>query len=192
MSDLPGIVTRPGPVTWAGLKTELMELPKETLAEMVNLWLKTYWTLQNYWMVFTEEEFGFEAAARMDEKVWTKLAQAQAHRTVKTLGLGDDIQSLAALLKFTAPQWVSAGFEWEFTEVSDARLAMTIHACPMGTYRQANNLELLPCKNLSPPLYIALGKIINQNLECRCLHAHPDPPRENVMCQWEYVLTEPK
>lgn len=183
-------MTEPGEVNWDGLKGELMTLPKETLAEMINVWLKTYWTLQNYWMIFTEQEFGFEAAARMDELVWSKLAPAQAYRTIKTLGLGDDMQSLAALLKFTAPQWVGAGFEWEFTEVSEKRLAMTIHACPMGKYRKSQNLELLPCKELSPPLYIGLGKIINPKIECRCLHAHPDPPKENVMCEWEYTLNE--
>jgi hypothetical protein len=184
------MVTQAGPVNWAGLKQELMELPKETLAEMVNLWVKTYWTLQNYWMVYTEQLFGFENAAKMDEMVWTKLAPAQAHRVKKLLNLGDDIQSLAALLKFTAPQWVGAGFEWEFTHVSERRLAMTIRACPMGTYRKGLNLELLPCKSLSPPLYIGLAQIINAKIETTCIHAHPDPPKENTMCQWEFVLRE--
>jgi hypothetical protein len=180
--------TKAGPVTWESLKQELMTLPKETLAEMVNLWLKTYWTLQNYWMVYTEKLFGFENAAKMDEMVWSKLAPIQAHRTLKLLNLGSDMQSLAALLKFTAPQWVSAGFEWEFTDVSDRRLVMVVHACPMGTYRKSQNLELLPCKNLSPPLYIGLAKTINEKVDVTCVHAHPDPPRENVMCMWEFVL----
>jgi hypothetical protein len=182
------LVSNVGPVTWDGLKQELMALPKETLAEMVNVWLKTFWTLQNYWMVFTEQKFGFASAAEMDGMVWSKVAPAQAHRTKNVLGLGDDMQALAALLKFTAPQWVSAGFEWEFTEVSDARLAMVIHKCPMGTFRNGQNLELLPCKSLAPPLYIGLAKIINERIEARCLHAHPDPPKENVMCEWEFVL----
>jgi len=137
---------------------------------------------------FTEQMFGFENAAKMDGMVWERVAPAQAHRTIKALGLGDDMQALASLLKFTAPQWVSAGFEWEFTEVTDTRLKMVIHACPMGTFRKAQNLELLPCKHLSPPLYIGLAKIINEKIEAKCLHAHPDPPKENVMCAWEFVL----
>jgi hypothetical protein len=184
------IQTKAGPVAWEGLKQELMQLPKETLAEMVNLWLKTYWTLQNYWMVYTEQLFGFENAAKMDEMVWGKLAPAQAHRVKKLLALGSDMQSLAALLKYTAPQWVSAGFDWEFSEVSERRLRMVIHQCPMGKYRKGLNLELLPCKNLSPPLYIGLAKIINEKIETRCVHAHPDPPKENVMCEWEFVLND--
>jgi hypothetical protein len=100
------------------------------------------------------------------------------------------MQALAALLKFTAPQWVSAGFEWEFTDVSDTRLQMVIRKCPMGTFRKGQNLELLPCKVLSPPLYVGLAKIINEKIEARCLHAHPDPPQENVMCEWEFVFAD--
>ena len=188
MAKTPRLVTQAGPVTWEGLKQELMTLPKETLAEMVNVWLKTYWSLQNYWMIFTEQMFGFENTAKMDALVWEKVAPAQAYRTIKVLDLGDDMQALAALLKFTAAQWVSAGFEWEFAEVSDTRLHMVIHACPMGTFRKAQGLELLPCKNLAPPLYIGLAKIVNKKLDARCLHAHPDPPREGVMCEWEFVL----
>jgi hypothetical protein len=188
MAAPPRLVTKAGPVTWEGLKQELVTLPKETLAEMVNVWLKTYWTLQNYWMVFTEERFGFENAAEMDARVWEKAAPAQAYRTIKALNLGNDMQALAALLKFTAPQWVSAGFEWEFTEVSDSRLRMVIHKCPMGTFRKAQNLDLLPCKDLAPPLYIGLAKIINEKIDAKCLHAHPDPPKEGVMCEWGFVL----
>jgi hypothetical protein len=184
------LTTEPGPVTWDGLKQELMTLPKETLAEMVNVWLKTYWTLQNYWMVFTEQEFGFQNAAKMDALVWSKVAPAQARRTKEVLSLGDDMQALAALLKFTAPQWVSAGFEWEFTEVSEKRLRMVIHKCPMGTFRNSQGAELLPCKNLAPPLYIGLARMINENIEARCLHAHPDPPQEDVMCEWEFSLKD--
>jgi hypothetical protein len=165
-----------------------MGLPKETLAEMINLWLKTYWTLQSYWMVYTEQLFGFENAAKMDEMVWAKLAPAQASRLIKALNLGHDVQSLAALLKHAAPQWVSAGFEWEFTEVSDNRLAMVVHKCPMGTYRKSHNLELLPCKQLAPSLYTALAGMINEEFETTCRHAHPDPPKENVMCEWEFML----
>jgi len=42
-----------------------MELPKETLVEMVNMWVKNYWTNQNYWMVNVERDFGFDDTARL-------------------------------------------------------------------------------------------------------------------------------
>ncbi len=179
-----------GKVDWELLKGELMDMPKETLAELVNVWLKTFWSLQNYWMVFTEAESGFETAAKLDGKVWEKVAAIQAHRVKKTLGLGDDVQALATVFKFTAPQWVPAGFEWEFDEVSERRLKMTVHKCPMGTYRKEHGLELLPCKHGAPQLYTAIAKVVNEKFEVTCQHAHPDPPEEGVMCQWECVLTD--
>jgi hypothetical protein len=141
-------------------------------------------------MVFTEDEFGFEAAARMDEKVWGKTGPIQAYRVKKVLKLGHDVQALATMFKLTAPQWAPAGFEWTITAIKNNKLSFTVHKCPMGTYRKQNNLDLLPCKNISPPLYIHMAKVINENFRTTCIHAHPDPPRENVMCQWEFLLEE--
>lgn len=177
--------TLEGPVTWDGLKAELSNLSKETLIELYNVWLKTYWTNQSYWMVFSEEKFGFDAAGELDEKVWGKVGPIQAYRLKKAIGLGEDVQSLATMFKLTAPQWVPAGFEWEFSKIDDKKLTMIVHKCPMGTYRKANNLELLPCKQISPPLYIAMSKVINEKFSARCVHAHPDPPKEDIMCIWE-------
>jgi hypothetical protein len=190
MGEAVDLTTRAGKVDWEVLKRELMSMPKETLAELVNVWLKTFWSLQNHWMVLTEAESGFEMAARLDAKVWEKVAPIQAHRVKKALALGDDVQALATVFKFTAPQWAPAGFEWEFDEVTETRLRMTIHKCPMGTYRKENDLELLPCKHGAPLLYSAIAKVVNERFETTCLHAHPDPPREGVMCAWECVLRD--
>jgi len=41
----------PGLVSWEELKAGLMDLPEETLVEMISMWVKNYWTLQSYWMV---------------------------------------------------------------------------------------------------------------------------------------------
>jgi hypothetical protein len=100
MSEAVELSTRAGKIDWDLLKRELMGMPKETLVELVNVWLKTYWSLQNYWMVFTEAESGFETAAKLDAKVWEKVASIQAYRVKSVLGLGDDVQALATVLKF--------------------------------------------------------------------------------------------
>lgn len=182
--------TVPGKVTWDGLKEEMLNLPKETLADLVDMWVKTYWTNQSYWMVYVERDYGFDNAGRLDGEIWEKLARAQAHRLQKLFNLGNDVQALATVLKYCAAQWVTAGFEWEFLEISDKRLLMQVNKCPMGTYRDSQNLPLLPCKHGSPPLYISLAKTINPKFETTCLHAHPDARIEGVMCKWEFVLND--
>ena len=190
MNETDNLFAKTGQVDWDGLKQELMTLPKETLAEIINVWLKTFWSLQNYWMIFTEEESGFVTAAKMDGKIWDKVGPIQAWRMKKALNLGDDVQSLATMFKFTAPQWPPAGFEWEISEITDKKLIMTVHNCPMGTYRKANNLELIPCKFGAAELYSGMAKVINEKFEVTCLHAHPDPPKDGVMCQWQCVLPD--
>ncbi len=182
----------PGPVDWSGLKEELVRLPKETLAELINVWIKTFWTTQNHWMVLTEERHGFEEAARMDERIWARVGPVQAYRVKETLGLGEDVRSLAVMLKLTAPQWPPAGFDWEIDSIDADRLTLTVRQCPMGSYRKKKNLPLLPCKQVAPPLYIGMARVINERFHVDCLHAHPDPPVEGVMCRWAFGLSPPE
>ena len=49
---------------------------------------------------------------------------------------------------------------------------------------------LIPCKHGAVNLYAALAKAINPAIEATCLHAHPDPRIENVMCRWEFILND--
>lgn len=180
----------PQKVTWEDMKADLMGLPKETLVEMVNMWLRNYWTLQNYWMIFIERDFGFDDAARLDGEIWEKLARAQAGRLKKLLNLGGTTQDLALALKYTAPQWAPAGFDWQFRQIEPDRVFMEVNQCPMGTYRDAQGLERLPCKLGSDGLYQTFAQTINPKFTARCLHAHPDPPIEGVMCRWEFCLSD--
>jgi len=180
--------TLPGKVTWDVLKKELMELPKEDIVDLVDVWIKTFWTLQNYWMIFIERDFGFDNAARLDGEIWENVAKAQAHRIKRTFKLDNDIQALATLLKFCAAQWVNSGFEWEFVEITEQRLVMMVTKCPMGTYRTSQNLPLLPCKLGAPNLYKSFSSVINERIKVTCLHAHPDAPKAGVMCEWEFLL----
>ena len=180
----------PGMVTWEGMKADLMELPKETLVEMINMWVKNYWTLQSYWMVFVERDYGFDTATNFDMEIWEKSAKAQAGRLKNLLHLGDDTHALATALKYTAPQWPPAGFEWRFKDIGNRTLTMEVNKCPMGTYRDGKGLKLLPCKYISERLYRALAKTINPKFEVTCEHAHPDQRIEGVMCRWKFVLED--
>lgn len=177
-----------GKVTWDEMRAELMELPKETLVEMVNMWVKNYWSNQGYWMINVERDFGFEHTARLDGEIWENMAKAQAHRLKKLLGLGDDIPSLYVVLKYCAAQWVSAGFTWEFLEITADRLVMQVNQCPMGTFREGQGLPLIPCKLGATGLYASLAQSVNPGFKVTCLHAHPDARIEGVMCKWEFIL----
>lgn len=128
----------PGRVNWEDMKAELMELSKDTLVEMISMWVKNYWSNQSYWMIYTERDFGFEHAGQLDMEVWEQLAQTQAGRLKTLLNLDDDVQALALTLKYTAPQWAPAGFDWQIKEISDRRLTMEVKSAlwgPIGTAR---------------------------------------------------------
>lgn len=179
-----------GIVNWDALRDDLMQLPKETLADMVDMWIRNYWSCQSYWMTFVERDYGEDVAGRLDGEVFAETARIQAYRLKKLLNLGNDMQTLAFVLKHTALQWAPAGFDWEFEEISDTHIKMRVANCPMGTFRKKEGLEVFPCKNIAPPLYNEVAKTINPKMVAYCTHAHPDAPKENVMCEWHFVYED--
>jgi hypothetical protein len=178
---------RAGEVTWPALKEELLSFSKDTLAEMVSMWVDNYWANQGYWVSFVERDFGQENAERLDGEIFKKTARIQA-KSLKTLfGLGDDMQAAAFVLRYISTQWPTAGFRWEIDEITDERIVFHVNQCPMGTFRKSNGLELFHCKVLSSSLYDAMVKAVNPALKAVCTHAHPDEPVEGLMCSWEIV-----
>ena len=91
-----------------------MELFKEELAELVNVWIKDYWTCQSYWMTYVERDFGEEVAGKLESEVFKQAARFRAYRIKKALNLGDDMQALAFALKHSTLQWSPGRFDREF------------------------------------------------------------------------------
>jgi hypothetical protein len=176
-----------GPVTWEILKEDLLKLPKETLADMVSMWINNYWACQNYWITFVERDFGQEATERLDGEVFKKTARIQAKSLKALLGLGGDMRTMAFVLKHITTQWTPAGFDWVIDEITDEHVVFHVNACPMGKFRMANDLEVFRCKEISSPLYDTMVKAVNPKMHAICTHAHPDEKVEGLMCSWEIV-----
>ncbi|MDR2487539.1 MAG: L-2-amino-thiazoline-4-carboxylic acid hydrolase [Clostridiales Family XIII bacterium] len=179
-----------GPVTWEALRSELLELSKEQLADMVSMWIKNYWANQSYWVTFVERDFGQENTERLDGEIFKRTARIQAKALKDLLGLGDDMKAMAFVLKHITTQWPPAGFEWEIDELTETRLVFHVNACPMGTYRKGAGLEVFRCKEISGSLYDAMVKAVNPRFKATCTHAHPDAPVEGLMCAWEVVYDD--
>jgi len=172
------------------IKRELMKFSKETLIKLLDAACKDAWTCQNYWMVFTEKKFGTEVAVDADAEVFSKVVKAQFYRVKRALNLSDNIQSLVEAIKFMPVQWPSAGFKYEFVEVSEKKLVMRIIECPMGRERRKVGLPYLPCKRAGMACYESLAKAVNPKIKVNCLRCPPDPVPENVMCEWEFLLED--
>ena len=73
-----------GIVDWDILKEDLMELSKEELAELVNVWIKNYWTCQSYWMTYVNEILAKRSPANWTVKFLTS-GTVQAYRIKRLL-----------------------------------------------------------------------------------------------------------
>ena len=59
---------------------DLEGLPKETLIKMIRMFSKNWLAVDGLWFQAVEDEFGFEAAFRLDMQMWAKQAVIEARR----------------------------------------------------------------------------------------------------------------
>ena len=62
----------------------LENLPHEKLVELAKLFFKNQRNLDGYWFQYVEDEVGTETAVKIDRKIWTRHAIAEA-REIKRI-----------------------------------------------------------------------------------------------------------
>lgn len=168
------------------MREELLALPKETLADLIEMDHKNFWNLQGQWFLYVEDLLSTDDALRGDEVVFAKNCVAQAHRVKKLFKLENDIPLLMKALKF-AP--ILGNFEFEYAEVEEKRFQVKITKCPMHIWRKQQGLSRHPCKQAGLDSFISFAKVINPNFNVRCIACPPDEPLpEGIWCWWEFTL----
>lgn len=78
------------------------ELSPEKLKALLKVYVRQILTLDGLWFLAVEDEFGLDAAVRLDKKVWEGLGSREARRLKEALSLKDEnLQALIETLKLT-------------------------------------------------------------------------------------------
>ncbi len=59
---------------------ELRDLSREDLLKVIKIFSRNWITLDGLWFLGVEDEFGLEAAVKLDEQMWSKQAGIEARR----------------------------------------------------------------------------------------------------------------
>ncbi len=168
-------------------KEILRQLSKEELIDLVEIAGNDFWGCQGNWIYYIENEHGLEEAAKADEKIFPRIAKAQAQEVKELFDLGDDIQSLKRSLELCT---YSGGFlEAQFLEVTDNRLKIQINKCGQDI-RLEQGREVLPCKPAGLGCFKSHANVINPNINVNCVFCPPDEHPDDAWCEWEFELEE--
>jgi len=176
-------------VSEESLREDLVNLPKETLAELVLAGGRNCWSVQNHWMEYMFREYGNEAAAKADSEVFGRFTKSMIYRLKRILDIkGDDIPAFMKVSKFFPMQESEDAY---FRLVSDTKVVYRINSCTMGKERRRTGRPLLPCKPAGLATFEAMATMVNPNAKVKCVFCPPDEIPPGAMCEWEFEFPAP-
>lgn len=131
---------------------------------------RSYTAVDGLWFVKLEEEFGFDKALEIDEKVWRIMSKIQARKAKELLEIkGNSSEELlqALILKFEAEN-----YQYECLKREPGRLEIAIKNCPWLTIlKKAGRLHLAEkvAKSICPPEFASWAKEFGAKSTCQFL-----------------------
>jgi len=168
-------------------RIELEKLPRKTLIELAKMYSRNWQSLDGNWFGLVEEEFGLEAAVRLDLRSWEKQAVLEAQRIKKIQKLDKGgLSSVLTVLSFMSWQLTAPLFEVE--EESPDRIVFYYPRCAVHESRNRQHKPMFPCKSMKLSLLSNIARVVAPRAVVRCLNCPPDPPQQGYWCKWELTL----
>jgi len=147
--------------------------------------LRQYRLTDAFWFLAVEDAFGTEAALRLNEDVWARMARPAAKEIKNRFPLEEEgvARVLEALSYF--PWTIIVGYDVEQTT---DRARIRVPHCPPQEARLKIGRGEFPCKDRHLGELTSFAKEIDERVEVRCLMAPPDPHPEDLWCEWEFSL----
>jgi hypothetical protein len=165
----------------------LEKLPKKTLIELAKMYSRNWQSLDANWFGLVEEEFGLDAAARLDLKSWEKQSVLEAQRIKKVLQLEKSgLSSVLTVLSFMSWQLTSPLFELEIN--TPERVVLYYPRCAVHESRNKKGKPVFPCKTMKLTLLSNIARVVEPRAMVRCVSCPPDPPQKDYWCKWELTL----
>ena len=108
---------------------------------LIEYFKRSYFALDGLWFTMLEEEFSFDKALEIDEKVWRILPKIQARKVkdllgLKGIGLADFRRAIKVKLE-------AEGYEYQENELGSHHIQIIIHSCPWYNILKKTNREHL-------------------------------------------------
>ncbi|MBD3182029.1 hypothetical protein GF312_07045 [Candidatus Poribacteria bacterium] len=100
-------------------------MDQKIISEYLN---KSYFTIDGLWFMMLEEEFGFEKALDIDEKVWKVLPKIQARKVKEILGI--DGKGLEDFSRAISVKLEAEGYIYNLEKENPNSLKIIIKQCP--------------------------------------------------------------
>jgi hypothetical protein len=165
--------------------TDFSTWDHEELAEYTSFLLHNYRVMDAFWFINIERDHELEEACRINELVWSKVAQLSARDLKKRFGpFNEGLSGFIQALKLF-PWTMLVGYD---IRESDGEVLISVPACPTQLARLDRGLGEYPCQAMHRAEFLAFAKEIDPSIQVECLFAPPDEHPEDMFCQWRFTL----
>ncbi|UCB61068.1 MAG: hypothetical protein JSW72_03165 [Candidatus Bathyarchaeota archaeon] len=164
----------------------MRNMPRETLLKLLFSYVKNLWRVDGLYFLGIEEEFGTEAATKVDANCWKIMGKIESRELKETLGIkNNDVAALLQALGHTT--WALYQTEKE-SEASGNRGVFRVKRCRTQETRINRGLSEFPCKKVRFGYLQSFTEEFNSNIEVACTTCPPSPHPKDVMCEWVFTL----
>lgn len=157
------------------------------LREYLDFLLRQYRVVDGFWFLAVEDELGLDTAVRLNEDIWARIGTRAAGEIKRRFDITG--QGVPAVLKALSyfPWTLITGYEIEQTEKG---ALLRVPSCPPQEARLRHGRGEFPCKAMHLGEFSNFAKVIDENIEVRCVMAPPDPHPDDLWCEWEFRLRQ--
>jgi len=160
-----------------------MDTKDTIISDFAKLWLAH----DGLWFQAVENEYGIEAAIKLDGVAWGQFSPIEARRILERLGKqpGGGLDLLEEALGQRLYAFVN---RQRIVERTEQKLVFEMNSCRVQDARQRRQLEPFPCKEVGIIEYSTFARTIDPRIQTRCLHCPPDLKTGDFWCRWEFIL----
>ena len=166
---------------------DFSSMGEKELREYLDFLLRQYRLADAFWFLAVEETLGTEAAVKLNEEVWIKIAPLTAREIKSRFAIeGEGVPAVMEALSYF-PWAKIIGYEIE--QMGD-KAVLRVPSCPSQEARVRHGLGEFPCKAMHWGEFSGFARAIDERVEVQCVMAPPDPHPDDLWCQWEFRLKE--
>jgi len=155
--------------------------------DLSDLHSSLFQAIDGLWFLAVEDEYGLDAALKLDVKVWERYGKLEARRIAKLVGVELGKASLGELIKTFKLTPVATYFRSNFKE-SGGEVVIKLTRCPPQEARIRGGRGVFPCKPVGIAYFTNFAGELNPLFKTNCLWCPPDPRNAEAWCAWRFKL----
>lgn len=170
-----------------GLPEPLLNLPDETLKNLMEAISVNWLANDGVWFQAVEFAHGMNDAKRCNDSVWAQFSPVEAWSIKQFLGLPEH-PGLEGLKKALGYRLYANINKQSMEDDGTDAFIFRMNDCRVQSARKRKGLDDYPCKSAGLVEYSYFAKAIDDRISTDCVDCPPDDHPEDWFCAWRFYI----